>query len=365
VDALHDVTIRQIFHLSVAGETLRVHLSNVFGTSPLQFTSVHIAGPLSTSSATIDPTSDRALTFSGRSDVIVPAGAEYISDPIHYPVAALSNLAITFHFNAPPTVQTGHPGSRETSYYIHGDLVSATDLTGAKHVDHWYQISGIDVLAVPGAASVVVLGDSITDGHASTVNGNDRWTDVLAERLQATHSTRDIGVLNQGIGGNHLLTNGLGPNALARFDRDVLAQAGVRWLIVFEGVNDLAGLTRKGEVSAANHELLVQRILAAYQQIITRAHTHSIMVIGTTITPYMGSDYYHPGPQSEADREQINQWIRTPGHFDAVLDFDQVVRDPSHPDRLRPKYDCSDHLHPSPLGYRTMGNSVPLSLFGH
>jgi len=342
-----------------------VHLSNVFGTAPLQFTSVHIARPLTPSSASIDPASDHALTFSGKSDVIVPAGAEYISDPIHYPVAALSNLAVTFHLNAPPAIQTGHPGSRETSYYVHGDYVSAAGLVGAKSVNHWYQISGIDVLDAQGAASVVVLGDSITDGHASTTNGNDRWTDVLAERLQSNRSTQDIGVLNQGIGGNRLLADGIGPNALARFDRDVLAQAGVHWLIVFEGINDLGTLTRDGKVSAKEHDLLVHRILGAYQQIIERAHTNGIRVIGATITPYLRSDYYHPGPRSEADREQINRWIRAPGHFDAVLDFDKSMRDPSHPDRLLGAYDSGDHLHPSPLGYRAMGGAVPLSLFAH
>lgn len=364
-DALQDATVRQIFHVSVGGNTVRVHLSNVFGTVPLQFTSVHIAHPIATSSALIDPASDHALTFSGKSGVIVPAGAEYVSDPIPYPVAALSNLAVTFHLNAPPAVQTSHPGSRETSYYIHGDHVSAADLIGAKHADHWYQISGIDVLDVQGAASVVVLGDSITDGHASTTNGNDRWTDVLAKRLQADRTTQDIGVLNQGIGGNRLLADGIGPNVLARFDRDVLAQAGVHWLIVFEGVNDLGSLTRDGEVSAKEHELLVHRILGAYRQIIERAHTNGIRVIGTTITPYMGSDYYHPGPRSEADREQINRWIRAPGHFDAVLDFDKSMRDPSYPDRLLGAYDSGDHLHPSPVGYRAMGDAVPLSLFAH
>jgi lysophospholipase L1-like esterase len=210
---------------------------------------------------------------------------------------------------------------------------------------------------------VVVLGDSITDGHGSTTNGNDRWTDVLAERLQGSATTRDIGVLNEGIGGNHLLTDGLGPNALARFDRDVLAQTGVHWLIVFEGVNDLGDLTRKGEVPAAEHTLLVQRMLGAYQQIITRAHAHGVRVIGATITPYMGSDYYHPSPTNEADRQTVNAWIRAPGHFDAVLDFDKVMRDPHQPDRLRPAYDCGDHLHPSPAGHRAMGEAVPLSLF--
>ena len=213
------------------------------------------------------------------------------------------------------------------------------------------------------ALSIVALGDSITDGHATTTNGNDRWTDVLAERLQGTAATNHIGVLNEGIGGNHLLVDGLGPNALARFNRDVLAQTGVRYVIVFEGVNDLGGLTRLGEVPIAEHEALVAHILAAYQQMILRAHAHGIEIIGATITPYAGSDYYHPTARDEQDRNAVNAWIRAPGHFDAVIDFDKVMRDPSHPDRLQPGYDSGDHLHPSPAGYRAMANAIPLSLF--
>lgn len=364
-DKLRDTTLRQIVRLSAGGAMLRVHISNAFGTEPLHFTSVHIARPLSPASPAIDPGSNKALTFSGANEVVVPAGAEYISDPIDYSVAPLSIIAITFYMAGPPARETGHPGSRATSYYLHGDLVSAASLPDAKQVDHWYQISGIDVLAPSGAAAIVALGDSITDGHASTTNGNDRWTDVLAERLQTLPSTRAIGVLNQGIGGNHLLTDGLGPNALARFDRDVLAQSGVRWLIVFEGVNDLGGLTRNGEVSSAEHSDLVSRILSAYQQIVARAHAHGISVIGATITPFAGSDYYNPGPATEADRQAINGWIRAAGHFDQVIDFDKVVRDPSHPDRLLPAYDCGDHLHPNPAGYRALGNAIPLALFAH
>ena len=294
-----------------------------------------------------------------------PPAPNTISDPIDYPIAALSNLAITFHLDAPPTRETGHPGSRSTSYYLHGDFVSAANLPDAKRIDHWYQLSGIDVLAAPPAGSIVALGDSITDGHATTTNGNDRWTDVLAERLQASPATHNIGVLNQGIGGNHLLTDGLGPNVLARFDRDVIAQPGVRWLIVFEAVNDLGGLTRLGDVPPAEHAAFVARILAAYQQIIDRAHAHGIEVIGATITPFAGSDYYHPGPATEADRQAINAWILAPGHFDAVLDFDKVVRDPAHPDRMLPADDCGDHLHPGPAGYRAIGESIPLKLFAH
>ena len=362
-DAQRDITIRQVFHVSIGGAVLRVHLSNAFGKEPLHFTSVHISLPVAADSSAIDPRSDKALSFSGSSDVIVPAGADYISDPIQYPIASLSNLAITVHLDALPDGQTGHPGSRATSYYTYGDQVTSANLKDAKPIDHWYQISGMDVLSPANGASVIAFGDSITDGHAATINGNDRWTDVLAQRLQQSPGTKNIGVLNQGIGGNHLLIDGLGPNALARFDRDVLAQAGVHWVILLEGVNDLGGLTRNGEVSAAEHDALVQRILAAYQQIVVRAHAAGIRVIGATITPYTGSDYYHPGPSSEADRETINQWIRTPGRFDDIVDFDKAVRDPSHPDRMLPAYDSGDHLHPSPAGYHAMGDAVPLLLF--
>ena len=362
-DDLRDATLRQNVHLSIGGPTLRVHLSNAFGTEPLHFAAVHIAKPLSAASSRINPATDKALTFSGNPDVIVPAGAEYISDPIDYPMAPLSNLAVSLYLDTPPAQQTGHPGSRATSYLVHGNLVSAADLPDAKKVDHWYLLSGVDVVQPSGAASIVTLGDSITDGHGATTNANDRWPDVFAQRLQANPATRTRGVLNQGIGGNHLLIDGLGPNALSRFDRDVLAQSDVRYLIVLEGVNDLGGLTRIAEVSPAEHSALVQRILAAYEQIIVRAHAHGIRVIGATILPYVGSDYYHPGPASDADRQAINQWIRAPGHFDAVVDFDQVTRDPSHPERLLPLYDSGDHLHPSPAGYRAMGEAIPLSLF--
>jgi lysophospholipase L1-like esterase len=363
VDDMRDATVRQVFHLSVGGSAVRVHLSNAFGSAALYFTAVHIAHAISPASAAIEAATDRTLTFAGSTDVTVPAGAEFVSDPVETPVAALSDLAVTFHLDVLPVGGTGHPGSRATSYYTHGDAIAAANLKDAKHVDHWFQVSEVDVLAAPGAASVVVLGDSITDGHGATTNGNDRWTDVLAARLQDAPGTRNIGVSNQGIGGNHLLTDGLGPSALARFDRDVLAPAGVRWVIVFEGVNDLGGLARNGEVSPEQHEVFVHRVIGAYEQIVARAHAHGLRVYGGTITPYVGSDYYHPGALSEADRQAVNQWIRAAGHFDAVIDFDSVVADPGHPDRLLPAYDCGDHLHPSPAGYRAMGSAIPLELF--
>jgi lysophospholipase L1-like esterase len=282
---------------------------------------------------------------------------------VPFPVAALSNLAISIHYDQPPTGETGHPGSRATSYVVHGDLVSAASLPDAKTVEHWYQVSGVDVVASPDGGAVVTLGDSITDGHGATTNGNDRWTDVLAARMQGDKSARMVGVLNEGIGGNRLLLDGLGPNALARFDRDVLAQTAVRAVVVLEGVNDLGTLTRDHDVSAEEHAALVAQIEGAYAQMIERAHAHGIRVVGATILPYGGSNYYHPGAESEADRQVINAWIRGAGHFDAVVDFDKVTRDPAHPDRLLPAYDSGDHLHPGPAGYKAMGEAIPLSLF--
>jgi lysophospholipase L1-like esterase len=360
-DDLKDATLRQVVHLSIGGTELRVRLSNRFGTAPLHFAAVHIARP--TTPGNIDPATDKALTFSGKEDVIIPAGAEYISDSLPYPVAAMSDLAITLRIDLPPSRQTGHPGSRATSYIAHGNQVSAQQLADAKRVEHWYFIAGVDVATSPQADAVVVLGDSITDGHGATTDGNNRWPDLLVKRLQANAATQAIAVLNHGIGGNRLLLDGLGPNALARFDPDVLAQAGVRYLIVLEGVNDLGMLAREHEVPREEHDALVHRIEGAYEQMIVRARTHGIRVIGCTILPYVGSEFYHPGPTSEADRQAVNDWIRAPGHFDAVVDFDKGMRDPEHPDRLLPAFDSGDHLHPSPAGYSAMADAVPLSLF--
>jgi len=363
-DDLNDVTLRQIVHLSIGGSELRVHLSNRFGTAPLRFARVHIAKAASPASDKIVAESDKALSFSGRPDITIPAGADYLSDPVPFSAPALSDVAITLRAEALPAEQTGHPGSRANSYLAHGDLVAAPELSNSKRVEHWYFIAGIDVEAPNTAASIVTLGDSITDGHGATTDGNDRWPDVLAKRLETSNrSKRQLAVLNHGIGGNRLLNPGLGPDALARFDHDVLAQAGVKYLIVLEGINDIGTLTRDSDVSDREHEMLVRRLIAAYEQIITRAHTHGIKVIGATILAFVGGEYYHPGPKTEADRKAVNEWIRAPGHFDAVVDLDRVTRDPQHPDRLLPAFDCGDHLHPSPAGYRAMAEAIPLSLF--
>lgn len=362
-DDLRDCTLRQIAHLSLGGTRLRVHLSNRFGASPLRFVSVHIARSVAASSSKIETATDTALTFSGTAEVTVPAGADYVSDPVDFRAAPLSDVAITVHLERPPAEETGHPGSRATSYVTHGNHVSDADLADAKKVEHWYFISGIDVPTPKTAAAIVTLGDSITDGHGATTDANNRWPDVLAKRLQGNAATREISVLNHGIGGNRILLDGLGPNALARFDHDVLAQPGARYLIVLEGINDIGTLSREHEVPAVEHESLVHSITAAYEQMVVRAHAHGIEVFGATILPFVGSDYYHPGAAAEADRQAINTWIRAPGHFDAVFDLDQVARDPVHPERLKTEFDSGDHLHPSPEGYEAMANAIPLSLF--
>jgi lysophospholipase L1-like esterase len=359
---LHDATLRQVVRLSAGGSRIRLRLSNEFGTAPLVIDAVHVARAASPAASRIDPASDRAVTFDGAKAVTIPAGAAYLSDPIALKVTPLASVTVSLHLPEAPAQQTGHPGSRSTSYLVHGDATGAAELTGATSVEHWYQLAGIEVEATPGAAAVVTLGDSITDGHGATTNGNDRWPDVLADRLQAAPATRGWSVLNHGIGGNRLLQDGLGPNALARFDRDVLAQAGVKALIVLEGINDLGTLTRDTPVSDAEHKALVAHMIGAYRQIIERAHAHGIKAIGATILPDMGTTGYHPDAANEADRQAVNSWIREPGHFDGVVDFDTVARDPAHPDRLRPAYDSGDHLHPSAAGYKAMADAIPLEL---
>lgn len=370
---LQNTTLRQIVHLSLGGPQLRVKVSNRYGVAPLRLTSVHIAKPVSTATSAILPNSDRALTFAGKPEVTIPAGADYLSDAIAYPMTAQSDLTITMHIPEQPKQQTSHPGSRATSYFVHGNVVSAPELKDASTVEHWYFISGVEVLAGPEASAVAILGDSITDGNGSTTNGNNRWTDVLTQRLQANRATKSVAVLNHGIGGGRILLDGLGPNAMARFNNDVLAQAGVKYLIVFEGINDIGTLAhgtappppppaRPEPATAEDHAALVHNVTAAYQQMIDRAHQHGIRVYGATILPYAGSMYQTHNPAGEADRKAINEWIRMAGHFDAVIDLDRALRDPAHPEQLLPEYDKGDHLHPSVAGHAAIGNAVPLEL---
>ncbi|HEY5382183.1 MAG TPA: SGNH/GDSL hydrolase family protein [Acidobacteriaceae bacterium] len=367
-EQLTDTTVRQIVHLSVGGTTLRVQLSNAFGTRPLTVDAVHVARAKTPASSAIDVSTDHAVTFDGSESVVIPAGAVYVSDPVAMTVGPLSDLAISFHYAEPPRVQTSHPGSRATSYLLHGEHSTDAELTDAEKTVRWLGLAEVDVAGAKDAGdkdarTVIAFGDSITDGHAATTDGNDRWTDELARRVQADKHEKDVAVVNEGIGGNHLLTNGLGESALERFDRDVLAVSGVKYVIVLEGINDLGGLGRRPNATQEQHDELVKRMEGALEQMIVRAHAHGILVYGATIMPDGGGRYYNPSAADNAAREAVNAWILAPGHFDCVVDLDKVTRDPANPMQLNPAFDSGDHLHPGPVGYKAMGDAIPLELF--
>lgn len=363
IAAQKDATLRQLVRVSIGGKRIRIRISNVFGTSALTISEAAIALAQSPASSRTVSSTDKPLTFSGGRSVTIPAGADYVSDPLWFNLPELGTLAISIHYADLPKAETGHPGSRATSYVEPGNAVARSNFAGSPTFEQWYFIAGVDVEAPSSSAAIVALGDSITDGHGVLANTNGRWTDVLAERLKRADAARSLSVLNVGIGGNRILDDGIGPSAIARFGRDVMARSGVKFLIVLEGVNDLGVLTRDKPASADQHRRMVDRILTAYRQMIGRAREHQIRIIGATIMPYGGSDYYHPDALDEKDRQIINAWIRGSGHFDAVIDFDALMRDPIAPSRLRRDYDSGDGLHPSPAGYRAMGDAIPLSLF--
>ncbi|MEO3744009.1 SGNH/GDSL hydrolase family protein [Plantactinospora sp. B5E13] len=358
-----DSTLRQTVRVSVGGERLRLRLSNTFGRAPLVIAATAVALPAGgrAGASGTEPGTTRPVTFGGRRCATVPAGAQLVSDPVDLPIPARSNLTVTLHLaqGHPATEVTSHPGSRTTSHLLGGHHVEETDLPGATPVEHWYFLGGLEVSGSP-ATAVVMLGDSLTDGRGSTTNGNDRWPDQLLDRLQAYHGTADVAVVNQGAGGNRILNDGLGPNALARLDRDVLAQTGVRWLVVFEGINDIG----TAAATEAAQKAVTDDLICAYDQIVTRAHAQGIRVYGGTLAPFGGhGDYDDPTGLREASRQAVNGWIRTSGRFDEVLDFDVAVRDPGHPGRLRAAVDTGDHLHLNPTGYRLLAEAVPVELF--
>ena len=351
-------TLRQVVHVSAGGKELRVRFSNAFGRTPLTIASAHIAGSAGESAIVAD--TDRKLTFRGQESVTIPEGALMISDPIAFDLAPLSDVVVSIYVTRAPNDVTSHPGARCTAYLQEGNHVAADELEEAITFEHWYILNGLDV-RVPGAgAAVAILGDSITDGRGSTTNENRRWPDYLARRPQENAETKNVGVLNQGIGGNRILNDGLGPNVLARLDRDVLAQSGVRWSIIFEGINDIG--TYGGEATDPDRvPATAENLIAAFEQVVMRAHARGIRVFGATILPMEGSFYFTP--EREAERQKINEWIRTSGRFDAVLDFDSVARDPEKPTFLSGEVDCGDHLHLNDTGYESLAGSIDLSLF--
>ncbi|HYD24652.1 MAG TPA: SGNH/GDSL hydrolase family protein [Croceibacterium sp.] len=358
---LDDATLRQVVRVGLAGAQLRLRLSNVHGDGPLAIGGVTVARSVDNRTSSIDTSTLAIVTFGGEPVTTIPAGAEAWSDPIALPVRAGDDIAVSLYLPEAPTPPTGHPGSRATSYFAPANRIGAETLATDRTAPRWLVLAGVEVLA-PEARAVVVLGDSITDGFGVEPDTNARWTDHLAARLRADPAYAEVAVLNAGIGGNRLLLDGLGPNALARFERDVLSQPGVTHLIVLEGVNDLGTLTRDGPATAEQHAALVAQATEALRQIVLRARARGIKVIGGTIMPFGASAYYHPPAQTEADRQAINAWIRAPGHFDAVIDFDAAMRDPTGPARLAPTLDSGDGLHPSLDGYRAMAAAVPLEL---
>jgi lysophospholipase L1-like esterase len=346
-------TLRQALRTSIGGSRPRISLSNEYGDRPMVIRSVHLARYAG--AGAIDPGTDRALRFDGQPGVTIPQGGVAVSDPLDLALAPMADLAITIAFGDVPDSLTGHPGSRTTSYIRTGDAVSDPSLADGVTTDHWYVITAIDVVA-PGAAAVAILGNSITDGRGSTTNGNDRWPDMLSRRLRADPATERVAVLNLGTGGNCVLRACLGPAGTARYQRDILDQPGVRWVVIFEGVNDIGGVR-----GAAASDSIADALIAAYAEMIRQGHDRGLRVYGATLLPFGGSFYWSPG--HEAARASVNRWIRTNAAFDAVIDFDAALRDPTDPTRLRPDSDTGDHLHPNAEGYRRMAAAIDLALF--
>jgi lysophospholipase L1-like esterase len=351
---LTGTTLREVVHATMGGEMVRVRFSNVFGTSPLVIGAAEIAQTLK--GPAIAGGTGKAITFNKQPSVSIPAGALAVSDPVPFKFAALSDLTVSFYLPNPSGPVTEHQLGVATSYHAKGNVVSSATLDAPTTLTSWEYLNGIDTLAPLDAAAIITIGDSITDGARSTVDTNHRWPDELARRLQADPKYRRFSVLNEGISGNKILLDGAGPNVLARFDRDVLAQSGAKYLLILEGINDIGRLhgTPDAGLTAAD-------LISAMNQMIQRAHTHGIAVIGCTLTPYHGAGY--STDQGEAIRKAVNDWIRTGGVFDGFVDFEAAVRDPDHPDTFLPSVDPGDHLHPNDAGYKAMGDAIDLKLF--
>ena len=350
---LENTLLRQIVQVSMGGKKVRLKLTNEFSQNATEIKAIELAiAKTAGSSSEIDEASTVSLTFDGQTSVTIPAGGKVVSDPVKFQIKDRENVAITIHYgSASSTSVSGHPGSRTTSYLEAGNT---TDFSKATKTDHWYNILALEVEAPKKAGAIAILGNSITDGRGSTTNQQNRWADVLSRRLLANKATRRIGVLNMGIGGNCVLGGGLGPAAVNRYQRDLFSQEGVKWIILFEAVNDL-GYARNGEQTA-------NRIIDVYKRIIREAHQKGIRVIGATITPFKGNNYYTE--DHEKGRTTINQWIRTTKMLDGIIDFDQAVRNPQETIAMQQQFLFeNDWLHLNAKGYETMGSCIDLNLF--
>ena len=353
-------TLRMNVRASVGGDTLRVRLSNAHGGRKLVVGGVRVG--LRDRGPAIVPGSDRRLTFGGAETATIAAGALVVSDPVAFPLPSLGDLAVSVYLPGDVPASVGITGrySRQTNYISPpGDFSSATAMPVGKIADDWYVVCGVDVLAPPETGGIVALGDSLTDANISTHDGHHSWPSQLARRLVARPSGRPIAVMNQGLGGNRILHDIRGDSGLRRFDRDVLAQPGVTHTIIMLGTNDLRNRWGKPE-----EEVSAAQMIAGLKQFAVRGGTRGIRVIAATLTPFENETFL-PGawnPKREAIRQQVNDWLRKADAFDAIVDFDRALRDPDHPTRMLPVYDCGDHLHPSDLGYRAMGDAVELAL---
>ena len=353
VPGLSNNTLRQVVRVSVGGDSLRVRFSNEFSSSPVTMVAVQIA--VSSGGSAVDGSTIKELKFNGKQEVTMNPGTAITSDPFSFGLKPRMDVAITICFGQTSSDVTGHPGSRTTSYLIAGNQTFAIDFKGSVPTDHWYVINGIDVKA-PGSSAVAILGNSITDGRGSGTNKQNRWPDILSERLLNNAGTRQVAVLNLGIGGNCVLRNCLGASALDRFERDILKQTRVRWLIILEGVNDI-GQTRSGDAASQ----VAKDLIAAYEKMIAAAHAKGILVYGATILPFGKSFYYTD--YRETARDTVNDWIRSSGRFDAVIDFDKALRNPQDPLTILPDAQSGDFLHPNETGYKMMGEAIDLNLF--
>ena len=356
------VTYREIVHASAGGAAVRVVVTNEFGSEPLTISALRIAA--SKGGSAIDLTTAKTVTFGRQNSVTLPAGTMAISDSVSMELQSFADIAVSL-FLPPQQVSrsTVHSYALQTNYEATGNVVDAETLTAPVEASSWHFLKGVEVKldeAHSIGGDIVALGDSITDGAASKPNTNTRWPDVLARRVQADERLSETGVLNAGINGNRLLYDGDGESALRRLDRDVLAKANVRYLIVLEGINDIGHIVT---ASSSDPAKTAQDIIRALEQIALRAHSHGIKVIGGTMTPYENCKY--ASPEGENMREAVNDWIRTSKELDGVADFDKIVRDPAHPTRFLPVYDSGDHLHPNSAGLRAMANGIDLTLFVH
>ena len=352
-----DTTFREIVHVSLGGNSVRIIVSNEFGLDSLTVGAASIAP--STGGSSIDSATAQTLTFSGRPSVTIPAGALAVSDPVSLKVPALSDLAVSLFVPQQPMRQVSlHNFADQTNYIATGNVVTDKTLDAAEKIYSWPFLKGVDVLANGKSAAIVAFGDSITDGAHSTRDANLRWPDILAQRLHADKKTSQFAVLNEGIGGNRVLHDNTGPSALARFDRDVLAQAGVKYLIILESINDIGhAYSPKDPYDVVTADDLI----AGLSQLATRAHTHGIKVYGATLTPYIGAGY--SSPAGEKVREAVNQWIRTTNQLDGFIDFDKATRDAANPETFSAAAGSTDHLHPGDSGYKLMGDAIDLKIF--